>query len=338
MEEPVASASFARQTPPNNDHSNPQQGTGAAVKTNNGKEVTKYPSTNSETPATTMSTTVPNNHNRHHNNHAEDKRKLFVGGLPTDITQPEFEEFFSQFGELQKAVVMFDRETGRSRGFGFVTYVDLEISKSLLQMGDHEDGVGRIVMRGNKTCEVKPATPKGQAASSRGEGKARNRSSGHRNPHKASAYPGPPFFYNEHSPMMYSQEGYFSAHDVSGYPMTMYHPAMAPPVSHDPQPEQRGIVSNADQDSRGGGGGTDGSPYFFAPNAYPPAYNLPTTNLPQQQQQPYAFMPVVPTPHHQAVSVSQPVTVTQPVTQQPVAHPISVMHPVEPGIPMAEEE
>jgi len=40
------------------------------------------------------------------------------------VTDPEFKEFFSKFGELREAVVMFDRDTGRSRGFGFVTYVD----------------------------------------------------------------------------------------------------------------------------------------------------------------------------------------------------------------------
>ena len=40
------------------------------------------------------------------------------------VTDPEFRFFFSQFGELQESVVMFDRETRRSRGFGFVTYVD----------------------------------------------------------------------------------------------------------------------------------------------------------------------------------------------------------------------
>ena len=40
------------------------------------------------------------------------------------VTDPEFRNFFSQFGELQESVVMFDRETRRSRGFGFVTYVN----------------------------------------------------------------------------------------------------------------------------------------------------------------------------------------------------------------------
>ncbi len=40
------------------------------------------------------------------------------------VTDPEFRYFFSQFGELHESIVMFDRVTRRSRGFGFVTYVN----------------------------------------------------------------------------------------------------------------------------------------------------------------------------------------------------------------------
>lgn len=40
------------------------------------------------------------------------------------MTDEEFLEFFSQFGTVVDAKVMFDRDTGRSRGFGFVTFED----------------------------------------------------------------------------------------------------------------------------------------------------------------------------------------------------------------------
>ncbi|CAJ1952406.1 unnamed protein product [Cylindrotheca closterium] len=88
-----------------------------------------------------------------------DDRKLFVGGLPPDVTNEEFRLFFEQFGALLDSVVMFDRETKNSRGFGFVTFEDPEVSKSLLAQGSQEDGIGRLDMRG-KTCEVKRAEPK----------------------------------------------------------------------------------------------------------------------------------------------------------------------------------
>jgi RNA recognition motif-containing protein len=53
-----------------------------------------------------------------------DARKLFVGGLPSNVTEDEFRSFFEQYGTVVDSVVMFDRDTRRSRGFGFVTFED----------------------------------------------------------------------------------------------------------------------------------------------------------------------------------------------------------------------
>ena len=49
-------------------------------------------------------------------------KKLFVGGLPWATTDAGLEEAFARFGEIVQAKVVLDRETGRSRGFGFVTF------------------------------------------------------------------------------------------------------------------------------------------------------------------------------------------------------------------------
>ena len=49
-------------------------------------------------------------------------RKLFVGGLSWSTTQDTLREAFESFGEVVEAKVITDRETGRSRGFGFVTF------------------------------------------------------------------------------------------------------------------------------------------------------------------------------------------------------------------------
>ena len=50
--------------------------------------------------------------------------KLFVGGLSWDTNDAGLSQAFSRFGSVTEAKVILDRETGRSRGFGFVTLSD----------------------------------------------------------------------------------------------------------------------------------------------------------------------------------------------------------------------
>lgn len=53
-------------------------------------------------------------------------KKLFVGNLSWDTTDDGLHEAFAPFGEITEAKVITDRYTGRSRGFGFVTFTDDE--------------------------------------------------------------------------------------------------------------------------------------------------------------------------------------------------------------------
>ena len=53
-------------------------------------------------------------------------KKLFVGSLSWDTNDDGLNEAFSQFGEITEAKVITDRDSGRSRGFGFVTFNDDE--------------------------------------------------------------------------------------------------------------------------------------------------------------------------------------------------------------------
>jgi RNA recognition motif-containing protein len=53
-------------------------------------------------------------------------KKLFVGGLSWGTTDQGLNEAFARFGEIVEAKVITDRETGRSRGFGFVTFANDE--------------------------------------------------------------------------------------------------------------------------------------------------------------------------------------------------------------------
>jgi len=53
-------------------------------------------------------------------------KKLFVGGLSWNTSEESLRQAFESFGEVTEAKVIMDRETGRSRGFGFVTFGDDE--------------------------------------------------------------------------------------------------------------------------------------------------------------------------------------------------------------------
>uniref|UniRef100_A0A8C5G1S6 RNA-binding protein 24 n=1 Tax=Gouania willdenowi TaxID=441366 RepID=A0A8C5G1S6_GOUWI len=50
--------------------------------------------------------------------------KIFVGGLPYHTTDSSLRKYFEVFGEIEEAVVITDRQTGKSRGYGFVTMSD----------------------------------------------------------------------------------------------------------------------------------------------------------------------------------------------------------------------
>ncbi len=60
-------------------------------------------------------------------------KKLFVGGLSWDTTDASLNDAFAQFGEITEAKVITDRDTGRSRGFGFVTFVDGQAADTAVQ-------------------------------------------------------------------------------------------------------------------------------------------------------------------------------------------------------------
>jgi len=60
-------------------------------------------------------------------------RKLFVGGLSWNTNDDGLRQAFSSFGDIDEAKVILDRETGRSRGFGFVTFLDATSARSAIE-------------------------------------------------------------------------------------------------------------------------------------------------------------------------------------------------------------
>lgn len=79
--------------------------------------------------------------------------KLFVGGLPFSTTDDEMKELFAAHGTVASATVVRDRETGRSKGFGFVEYEnDDEGKKAEAALNNSE--------LGGRTISVQEARPK----------------------------------------------------------------------------------------------------------------------------------------------------------------------------------
>ena len=90
-------------------------------------------------------------------------KKLFVGGLSWGTTDEGLQGAFSRFGEIAEAKVITDRETGRSRGFGFVTFAnDESAATAITEMNGTElDG---------RTIKVNEAEDKGFRAGGGGGG------------------------------------------------------------------------------------------------------------------------------------------------------------------------
>lgn len=72
--------------------------------------------------------------------------KLFVGSLPYSTTDDELENLFSQFGTVSSAKVIFDRETGRSKGFGFVELEADDAAKTAINDLNGKDYEGRSLV------------------------------------------------------------------------------------------------------------------------------------------------------------------------------------------------
>jgi len=71
------------------------------------------------------------------------EKKLFVGNLPYSMTDEDLEHTFAEYGSVESAVVIRDRETGRSRGFGFVEMASSEEAEAAQKALDGSDVDGR---------------------------------------------------------------------------------------------------------------------------------------------------------------------------------------------------
>ncbi|KAM9329041.1 cold-inducible RNA-binding protein [Gastrophryne carolinensis] len=74
-----------------------------------------------------------------------DEGKLFVGGLSFDTDENSLEQVFCKYGQISEVVVVKDRETKRSRGFGFVTFESPDDAKDAMQAMNGKSVDGRQI-------------------------------------------------------------------------------------------------------------------------------------------------------------------------------------------------
>lgn len=86
-------------------------------------------------------------------------KKLFVGNLSWGIDRDGLYQAFESFGEIEDARVITDRDTGRSRGFGFVTFTDDEAGSRAMEEMNGKDIDGRP-MRVNEAMERQERAPR----------------------------------------------------------------------------------------------------------------------------------------------------------------------------------
>jgi RNA recognition motif-containing protein len=90
--------------------------------------------------------------------------KLYVGNLSFQTSSDDLQQLFSQAGTVESASVVEDRETGRSRGFGFVEMASSEEGHAAIQQFNGKEVDGRQL----KVNEAKPREDRGGSGGGRG--------------------------------------------------------------------------------------------------------------------------------------------------------------------------
>jgi RNA recognition motif-containing protein len=73
-------------------------------------------------------------------------RRLYVGNLPWSVTSSDLQSMFAEYGPVQSAEVITDRNTGRSRGFGFVQMESDEATTAAIEGLNGKEVSGRAVV------------------------------------------------------------------------------------------------------------------------------------------------------------------------------------------------
>lgn len=101
--------------------------------------------------------------------------KIFVGGLDFDIDEAEFEKIFAKFGKITEVLLKREQQSGKSRGFGFITYENPSDADEAVKQLDKQDIKGKMV---HVDHAVKPGGSSGGDRGGRGGFRGRGRGFG----------------------------------------------------------------------------------------------------------------------------------------------------------------
>jgi RNA recognition motif-containing protein len=73
-------------------------------------------------------------------------KTVYVGNLPWEVTTDDLTQTFSQYGQVEGSRIATDRETGRSRGFGFVEMADEDADKAIEALNGSEWGGRKLTV------------------------------------------------------------------------------------------------------------------------------------------------------------------------------------------------
>ncbi|MFK7801106.1 MAG: RNA recognition motif domain-containing protein [Anaerolineae bacterium] len=96
-------------------------------------------------------------------------KKMFVGGLPYSWDDGQLEDLFAEYGSVDSATIIMDRETNRSRGFGFVEMQDDNAAETAIAALNDSEVDGRTLT----VNEARPRENRGGGGGNRGGGGGR---------------------------------------------------------------------------------------------------------------------------------------------------------------------
>lgn len=96
--------------------------------------------------------------------------RLYVGNIPYTATDEELRQFFSEFGQVTDVAIVTDRETGRPRGFAFVSFATEQAARAAEAANGRQLGGRPVIIKEARERGAGPSEPRGDRPPRRPEG------------------------------------------------------------------------------------------------------------------------------------------------------------------------